>query len=968
MGLLSRLGWARGVLEASAEPGPTFEVDIDPVMLYGYVPSEASIAISPAARVSRRLAMQVPAVKRCRDIIAGTLGSLPVDLYDLNDQPRASALLAQPEPDVPRSVTMTATYEDMLFEKRAWWYVLAFDEFGYPAKVRRLDPTSVSVTPDFRVHVANATMQGIAEEWPSDARLIRFDSPNDGLLTAGARAIRTALMLDSAAQRYAEGAPPIDYFTPADPSVDLEDSEVDDVLTAWGAARRKRSTAYVPAALKYATAGWNPEQMQLHEARQHAVLEIARTAGVDPEELGVSTTSRTYSNQFDRRKQFTDFTLGGYRQAFEDRLRMGDVTPRGTYAKTNLSEFLRSDDKTRMEIATAGKDGGVLTGPEARRIFDPTLPADVQADVQSEEPVMPAAAAEPAETFDAEPAVRLDAPGAHVFEVDRETRTIRGMVVPYGKVAKSQGKSFRFNPRSLAFSDLSRVKLWISHDSTRAVGYMFQAESRPDGMWGAYRVDRSPEGDLALMKAEDKVWDGFSVGLGEGGRYVLAKDGVHDVFDVPWMETSLTPAPAFDDARVHSVAASAAHEGKEPTMGDSTTEQVAPETPPAAPDFAAMISEAVAAAFAQHTPAPEPAPERQVIPAAGGVARFEVNEGPLYRFDGGKGQHDFSADLIAGLGLGSGNPSPDGEAYQRVLGFMAAELGPKFVTTTDTAVLNPTGYRPDMYVNEQQFATPLRDAFYKGALTDVTPFTFPKFNAASGLVGDHTQGTEPTAGSFSTANGGTVTPAPVSGKVHITREVADQGGNPQVSGLIWNKIVYEFLKAMENKAAAMLGAAAPAELGAALAVGASTVANLAAPLEAAIAGLNFEAGGNRFNYAAAHIDLYLALAALKDGQQRPYYPIIAPSNASGTTVAGYKSLDVAGTRFDPVWSLGATSPTNPMKSYLADTSAVWMWHTAPQRLDRLQEKVEGYDLGVWGYWAGAISDITGVRKITYDKA
>ena len=63
--------------------------------------------------------------------------------------------------------------------------------------------------------------------------------------------------------------------------------------------------------------------------------------------------------------------------------------------------------------------------------------------------------------------------------------------------------------------------------------------------------------------------------------------------------------------------------------------------------------------------------------------------------------------------------------------------------------------------------------------------------------------------------------------------------------------------------------------------------------------------------------------------------------------------------------LGASSG-GASKSYLADPSAVWFWHSAPTRLDRLQEDVEGYDLGVWGYWAGVISDLTGLKKITYD--
>ena len=68
------------------------------------------------------------------------------------------------------------------------------------------------------------------------------------------------------------------------------------------------------------------------------------------------------------------------------------------------------------------------------------------------------------------------------------------------------------------------------------------------------------------------------------------------------------------------------------------------------------------------------------------------------------------------------------------------------------------GARAGFVPGSQKLATPLRDAFYKGALNDVTPFTFSKFNTASGLVGDHTQGTEPSAGTYTTASAATVKP------------------------------------------------------------------------------------------------------------------------------------------------------------------------------------------------------------------
>lgn len=342
---------------------PSFMVDtdaIDPAVfgLQSYVSPTA-----PAPRISRREAMQVPGVKRSRDLIAGSIGTLPIDLYNPQREQVASNLFSQPESDTPRSVTMARTVEDLLFEGVAWWRITEFAWHGYPVKVKRLDPRTVSVG-DGKVMVDGKHVP--------DSQLIRFDSPNDGLLVAGARAIRTCLALDAAANRYADGAPPLDYFTPADGVDPGEDEDIVGVLNDWQTARQTRSTGYVPAALQYNIAGWNPEQLQMAEARQHATLEIARIAGVDPEELGVSTTSRTYANQFDRRKNFIDFTLGGYLVAVEERLSMGDVTPRGYYAKFNLDSFLRSDTKSRYEAYEIGLRVGALTQADIAALEDKT--------------------------------------------------------------------------------------------------------------------------------------------------------------------------------------------------------------------------------------------------------------------------------------------------------------------------------------------------------------------------------------------------------------------------------------------------------------------------------------------------------------------------------------------------------------------------------------------------------------------
>lgn len=364
-----------------------------PAQIFGLESYADPVAAAP--RIERRSAMQVPAVKRCRDLTAGALGQLPVDYVGPDKQTVDWPLFDQPERGTPRSVTMTRTVEDLLFEGVAWWRIVEFGWHGYPTKVVRLDPRTVNVKKDQRVFVRHGgESQGSAEEWVPDDQLIRFDSPNDPLLVAGARAIRTCLRLDAASANYADGAPPIDYFTPAEGADPVDDDDVTELLTAWKTARRQSGTAYVPAALKYNTGGWSPEQLQLADARQHAVLEIARAAGVDPEELGVSTTSRTYANQFDRRKAFLDFTLGPYVTAIQDRLSMGDVSQRGYVARFNLSAFLRSDDKSRYEAYEIGLRVGAIGKDEVREIEDkPQLTASQRPQIRA----LPAPAPDPQE-------------------------------------------------------------------------------------------------------------------------------------------------------------------------------------------------------------------------------------------------------------------------------------------------------------------------------------------------------------------------------------------------------------------------------------------------------------------------------------------------------------------------------------------------------------------------------------------
>jgi phage head maturation protease len=982
VGFLSRLRLARDV--AVEQAGPSFDItseDIDPAV-FGL--ESWSTQTTPAGRVTRRTARQVGAVKRGRDLICGTLGGLPIDLIGPDQTQAVSSLFDQPERDVPRSVTMVKTFEDMYYAGRAWWEILELGWHGYPVWVRRLDVDSVDHNTDTgRVHYKGREI--------TPDKLIRFDSPNDPLLEAGARAIRVALGLSVAAATAAVGVPPVDYFVPADDSDPLEDAEIAELLADWRTARQAGRTAYVPAALEYQTAGWNPEQMQLSAQQGDAVLELSRHIGLDPEDLGVSVTSRTYANAETRRRDLLDFTLSAYLIAVSDRLAMGDVTPRGYYARFNLDAFLRSDTLQRYQAYEVGLRVGALTRPEIRVLEDrPPLEDTPDTDDQETETVdnvtaLPPAAARVAgmtfeadgPTFDAAPALRLDAPGAQAFEVDPETRTIRGLLVPYGVPARSQGQWWSFSAGTLTYASPDRVKLWIQHDPNRAVGYALELTEQADGpagpgLYGAFKVARGAAGDEALSMAEDRVWDGFSIGIGEGGRFKTKGTGaaaVHHAQAAPLMETSLTPVPSFDDARVHAVAASAAPITERGSTMKCTKcgHQHAEGVVECQADHLAAF--AASQATLTYTADPGPADFSPITDAIRdgfqAISPREtvhnqvesIQEAPAYRFDGVRGEHDFSADLIA---FGRDR---DSDAGARVMSFLTEQFSPTFdVDTGNTTELNPARTRADMYVDERTFRTPVYDALYAGSITDMTPFIVPKFNTASGLVADHVEGVEPTPGAMDVTSQ-TVTPSAVSGKVEITREVWDQGGNPQASGLIWNKMVYNYYQALETAAAAVLTAAAGSITDIALTTNAEDDV-LVNELTAALAGLQFAAGGELISMALTHQNLYARLAAAVDSTGRKLLPVYGPTNADGTTRSRFNSLDVAGYEFLPARSLGAAS-ANTSNSWLIDPSSVHLWNSPPQRLE-FQYRVAYVDLAIWGYKAAAVTDTAGVRQITYD--
>lgn len=1011
----------------------------------------AELSASVPSRIGRAEALSVAAVQRGRNALC-SIATLPLVQYRGLEIVR-SPFLEQIDPDVANVVTLAQTIEDLAFDGISWWLITAQDRDRYPLAARHLEVGAVSLDPP----------KGAANPFPSgrDARgvpvvwvhgepkgadvLIRFDSPNPGLLSANARAIRRALLLDKLAETYADNPIPLDYFTDNldDPSVDpMEDDEVDAFLAEWQADRKRRSTGWIPGNVKRIDVNApSPAELQLVERQKQVTLEIANGSGVDPEDLGVSTTSRTYFNAQDRRTTRINETYAPFMQAITQRLSMGDVTRRGHVVRFDLSDYLKPDSEGLIAYWKGLKEMGVVDeqwiGEQAGVSADvvtraaaaapkptPAAPPATEpaGDAPAADPATAEADGEPAHTFDGPSTLTLDAEVLG-FTVDTERRTIEGLALPYGQTATKYGTKFLFEPGSLRWSDPSRVKLLRDHDYRQPLGRAVELTDTPRGLKVKFAVAPGAAGDEALALADHGTLDGLSVGV----DFDLAADTVPDENDkgtvrvrrADLRETSLTAVPAFDDARVATVRAQRDGGSMDEcaTCGQRHAPGVAcPTTPPTnqqQPDGLALTQDQLTALLARpgalqalirqpqqpQQPAqpagaltlsaeqvdgliragqlgallgvpqvagasrPEPEQRPTVDPTRRTTVTASVTEPQPYRFDRSgnltRGTHDFSSDLIAGS-------KGDGVALERAQSFMREQFdavmrhGQFDIDRADVTALNPSRQRPDLYVDQRTYRSPIWEAINKGTLADSTPFVLPKFNSASGMVATHTEGVEPTPGAY-TATSQTITPEPVSGKVEITRPAWDQGGNPQLSSIIWRQMLRAWYEALEASAVAVLDAATPT--GITLPAGAVNGA-LDQALTAAFAGLQFVRGGFSMDDMFTQVDLYKALVAAVDSDGRRLFPALGPSNATGTARSRYAALDINGVTALPAWALAA-SGTVPASSYLFDRESVHGWATAPDRLE-FQYRVAYVDLAIWGYRAAAITDLSGVREVIYD--
>jgi hypothetical protein len=521
--------------------------------------------------------------------------------------------------------------------------------------------------------------------------------------------------------------------------------------------------------------------------------------------------------------------------------------------------------------------------------------------------------------------VTFDFVPGEVF-ADLESRTVEGVAVPLDKTARKAGRTWRFLKDSVEFG--THTPALHNHDSNRGIGTLASHTWTDTALRAKLSISKTPRGDEMLQLANDGAL-GISLGIDipPGGAKMIGDEFV--VSRAIAGEISLTPLPAFEASRIDSVRLSADQEKDDP-MGDTTSNVTFAVGDGVTPQITVNLDSqemATAIAAAMKADAPDVTP----------VAQTQVREPLPYRFDGGRAEHSFIQDAYHGYAQG------DYEARNRLDKF----LEEVFVSTSDAADLTPKGFRPDLYVDERDVRRPLGSMISGGTLADINTFTVPKFSSAGNLVGEHTEGVEPTLATF-VATDQDVIPHALSGKAELNRELVDKAG-PQVDGMIWSKMLRAGATAAEARIAEMLDDFVD---GAPLALNGVDVA-LADDLETTFLGV---ADLDRFSVLAAEPAAFTALATARDDNGRKLFPNVNPSNADGTRSALW-TLDLGN-------GLTAVQVPTLTDSYLIERAAVYQWLSSPRKLN-FDIQVKSVFLGFWQYSGEAIIDDAGIRQVTY---
>jgi len=326
-----------------------------------------------ALRVSRKDAMSVPSVARARNLICGTVASIPLEYYNkrTGEVMGAPRWINQLSKNQPSFVTINWIVDSLLFYGVAYLRVTErYAEDGRPAAFEWIANTRVTYTTDLEGIMIT---QYYVDIQPIDMNdIVTIQGLDEGVLERAGKTIQAAIDINRAASISA--ATPMSSGILKNTGADLPPAEVSGLLAAWKRSRQNNSTAYLTSTLEFQSTQFSPKDMMYNEAIQNLSTEIARALNVPAYYLSADqNTTMTYANVTEERKQFYALSIEPYIQAIQTRLSMDDISTAGHEVRFAVFDtFLKNDPLVELQVIEKLLSLGLITTEQAMEMTDLT--------------------------------------------------------------------------------------------------------------------------------------------------------------------------------------------------------------------------------------------------------------------------------------------------------------------------------------------------------------------------------------------------------------------------------------------------------------------------------------------------------------------------------------------------------------------------------------------------------------------
>lgn len=283
---------------------------------------------------TRDAAMRIGAIARARNLVCTSVGKLPLILVE-NDAPAAEQpywMTHTADGSSPQHRTLW-TVDDLIFSGVSCWWR---DNPGKDDETRsRLNMDDWEIDHDNRSIIVNG-------DTVPDNKVILFTGFHEGVLRYGREVIQdTRRLYQIVRERLQNPVPGIDLHQTE--GADLTDTEIDDLIERWAAARRGENAgvSYTSRHITAREMGGGDDGKLMIESRNAAAVDAARIIGLHASLLDATTptASLNYETTSGRNEEFVDLDLDLYLEPITARLSLDDVCAPGEKVAFDRGQF-----------------------------------------------------------------------------------------------------------------------------------------------------------------------------------------------------------------------------------------------------------------------------------------------------------------------------------------------------------------------------------------------------------------------------------------------------------------------------------------------------------------------------------------------------------------------------------------------------------------------------------------------------